>query len=283
LVITLHDVAPFLFPELFPRRKGSYLRMVFSRVVAVAQIILADTEWQAQKIGEVFPVAGHKIQVLPLTVDPIFTKEAPSQTGRALCPETRERPFFLSVGTLEPRKNIPRLIDAWQHLDIDCDLVMVGRWGWRVSEIQHRLRTGGKYQLLPQGESWLFPSGNRIIRYEYLPAEDLTSLYHTAVGLVYPSLFEGFGLPVLEAMSCGCPVVTSQDSAMAEVAQEAAWLCDPLDEDSLGEAMCRLNSDWVEREKKKRSGLKRAQQFSQEKFAASLLTVYHSILDEGFA
>lgn len=268
IVATLHDVSPIVFPEFHPFKRRVFLEVAWKAVVSSARIVLTDTEWQARKVLEVYPEIESKLQVLPLVCDSTFTRLEPA-------PPPPERPFILSVGTLEPRKNIHRLVKAWKKSGIEADLVLVGAWGWKTRETRQLLDSLGTQDAgVDCAQCWSLRDGRQIRRYEGISTAALQHLYATAQFLAYPSSFEGFGLPVLEAMTCGCPVLTSSNSAMEEVAGEAAWYVDPNDELSIAEGMLDLLGNPAERNSRVEAGLLRAGEYSLERFSQHLMKIY---------
>lgn len=224
---------------------------------------------------EVFDIPLHRIRVLPPCIAPVFCL----QPGADQSKRRDGRPYFLAVGTLEPRKNIPRLLDAWRALQAPHDLVLVGRWGWMYESLRTRLDMLGQHHIEPDGtETWEFLDERRVIRKEYVPAGELASWYRSAEALVYPSLFEGFGLPVLEAMSCGCPILTSWRSPMEEIAGDSGWYFDPEDEDTLLATLQRFLKDPGERNRRILLGLERAPQFNLARFTEGLYAAYQEAL-----
>ena len=275
LVATIHDVSPFLLTECFPPHKAAYLRMAFTSISRMARLILADSRWQAERISATLNLSLDRIRVIYPSISSVFSPSQDSDSHELLV----ERPFFLVVGTLEPRKNIPRLLEAWRALKAPHDLVIVGRWGWMYESLRKQLGMAGQYRLEPDGtEIWEIHGGRRVIRKEHLSTRGLADLYRSAEALVYPSLFEGFGLPVLEALSCGCPVLTSWRSPMEEIAGKAGWYFDPEDEDSILSTLRSLLKDPVERKDRVQLGLERARDFSLPCFAEGLLRAYQKVL-----
>ena len=199
LVVTVHDLAVLAHPEWFNRWTGTYSRFAVPRVVAAATRLIAVSEHTSRELQERLDVPEAKIRVVPNAVEDIFTPDGPSAAGD----------YVLAVGTLEPRKNLARIAAA-----VDGELRVVGTPGW-----------GGVS--LPQNATWL---GD-------VPDEELAGLYRGARCLVYASLYEGFGIPVAEALACGCPVVTSAGSPMQELAGADATYVDPLDVQSIREGI----------------------------------------------
>lgn len=278
IVATLHDVAPFLHPEFFPPLKQRYLVRAIRSVVGVARIVLADTEWQAERIRQVFPECTGRLRVVPPTVSADFSSI--KEIVPAESPKTAQPPFLLAVGTLEPRKNIACLIQAWRRSGFEGDLVLVGRWGWKYERIRKLLNSIGTHSVGESHEEiWTLRYGRRVIRREFLPVVELAGLYRTALCLISPSLFEGFGLPVLEAMACGCPVAVSGESAMEEVAGAACWTFDPMDVDSLAGTIEQISNQEGERHDRGRTGVSLAARYDRKTFAGSLERAYREAVN----
>jgi alpha-1,3-rhamnosyl/mannosyltransferase len=191
-VVTVHDLAALRRPEWFPRWTRTYAPRVVPQMIRAATRVIAVSEFTAREVESVLRVPRERVRVVPNGVDAVFTPDGPRADGD----------YVLAVGTLEPRKNLRRTIEASRRLGIE--LRVVGDRGW-----------GG----VEPGIGWL----GRV------DDDELARLYRGARCLVYPSLYEGFGIPVAEALACGTPVVTSRDSAMAEVAQGNGVLVDPED------------------------------------------------------
>ncbi len=190
-VVTVHDLAILRAPEVFPRWHRLYGRVGLERVLRAADAIVAVSEFSRIETIELANVPSERIRVIPHGVDPAFTPEGPRAEGE----------YVLAVATLEPRKNLGRAVAASREVGIE--LRVVGARGWGGVEV----------------DGWVGE----------IPDAELAALYRGARCVLYPSLYEGFGLPVLEAMACGTPVVTSAATAMEEVAGGAAVLVDPLD------------------------------------------------------
>jgi glycosyltransferase involved in cell wall biosynthesis len=201
LVVTVHDLAVLRQPEWFNRWTRSYSRFAVPRVVRAAARVIAVSEFTKRELGDLLGVPEAKIRVVPNAVEDVFAPEGARARGD----------YVLAVGTLEPRKNLPRIAAA-----VDGELRVVGAHGW-----------GGVEP--PPNVTWLGDMSD----------EDLAAQYRGARCLVYASLYEGFGIPVAEALACGCPIVTSRDSAMAEVAGPDATYVDPTDVDAIREGIAR--------------------------------------------
>jgi glycosyltransferase involved in cell wall biosynthesis len=226
-LLTIHDLSFRHFPEAFVPSLRQYLERVVPRSIARADLVLADSEHTRSDIIALFGAAPDKIQVLYGGVAPRFQPDPePGERERL---QSRYgigvRPYVLSVGTLQPRKNYVRLMKAFAHLEIrklaDLQLLIAGGRGWLYEDIfaeaaRHR---------------------NLVRILGFVDDADLPALYRHAALFVFPSLYEGFGFPVLEAMACGVPTISSNASSLPEVAGDAALLVDPLSVDALAEAM----------------------------------------------
>jgi glycosyltransferase involved in cell wall biosynthesis len=201
LVVTVHDLAVLRHPEWFNRWSATYSQFAVPRVVRAAHRLIAVSEFTKRELVSVLDADPAKIRVVPNAVEPAFTREGPRAEGD----------YALAVGTLEPRKNLERIARA-----VDGELRVVGARGW-----------GGVGP--PANVTWL---GD-------VTDEELASLYRGARCLVYASLYEGFGIPVAEALACGCAVVTSAGSPMEEIAGPDASYVDPLDVDSIRDGIAR--------------------------------------------
>ena len=220
-VVTVHDLAILRWPDAFPRWHRLYGRAGLRRVLRSADSVLAVSEFTKAEIAELADVPEERIRVVPNGVDAVFSPSTNGERGG----------YVLAVGTLEPRKNLARIVDAARLAGVE--LRVVGARGWGEVEVP----------------GWVGE----------VPDAELAALYREAGCVVYASLYEGFGLPVLEAMACGAPVVTSKGTAMEEVAGGAAVLVDPLDPESIaagvGEAIAR-------RDDLARLGLARSAEFT---------------------
>ncbi|MCW2976181.1 MAG: hypothetical protein JWM06_1462 [Actinomycetia bacterium] len=237
LVVTVHDVAVFRYPQAFPRWTRSYSRLVVPRVLRAARKVLAVSEFTASELQAVLGIPSEKIAVTPNAVDAVFSPEGPRAEGD----------YVLAVGTLEPRKNLARTIEAAAKLDLE--LRVVGARGWGGVEAR-----GGHVRWL--GE---------------ISDEELARQYRGALCVAYPSLYEGFGIPVLEAMASGAPVVTSAGGATEEVAGGAAVLVDPHDVQAIAEG---IEAAIGRRDELFTLGLERARAYSWDETARLTVAAY---------
>ncbi|MCX6026985.1 MAG: glycosyltransferase family 1 protein [Chloroflexi bacterium] len=213
-------------------------------------------------------VPESRVHMVPYGVSPSFRPVHAPHLRRAVA-ERYGLPseFLLYVGNLEPRKNLPRLLEAYARLpgrQVVPPLVLAGTRGWKDAPLRETM------ERLNLGRRVVFPG--------YIPQEDLPAVYSMAAAFVYPSLYEGFGLPVLEAMACGTPVITSNVSSMPEVAGDAALLVSPNDVEGLTRALDRVLGEPDLRAELSRRGLARARQFTWRRAAESTLAVYRSVL-----
>jgi glycosyltransferase involved in cell wall biosynthesis len=243
VVLTVHDLAWRTLPEVIAQPRRAWLRTAVPLSLARAQLLLANSRTTAAALTTAFPRLAPRVREVPHGT-PGWALAAAEP-----CDRPAGRGFFLFVGTLEPRKNLPRLLDAYEMLLARTggeapDLCLAGPPGWGLGPVKERLARpalAGRVRLT----GWCTPA-------------ELRSLYATATALVFPSLDEGFGLPVLEAMGCGLPVLTADRGATAEIAGGDAVLVDPRDTGALAEAMARLARDPALRERLARAGRQRA-------------------------
>lgn len=232
-----------------------------------ASAIIADSESTRRDILRVVPIAPQKITAVPLGVSNVFK---PMRTPGAF-EEIRRRyqlpaRIILCVGELQARKNLPTLIRAYGRLvqqGLTHSLVIAGRKGWMYDELFQAVQS--------------LNLTDRVIFTGYVPEQDLPLLYNVADVFVYPSLYEGFGLPVLEAMACGIPVVTTNVSSMPEITGDAGVLVDPYDVDSMADAIRRVVVDREIHAELECKGLERARMFSWERTAKETVAVYERI------
>ncbi len=257
-LVTVHDLSYVRVPECFPEPLKIYLNRAVPRALERADLILADAASTQRDLQEVYRVAPEKIRVLYSGVDSRFCGEI-AEGARA---RVREKyglraPYLLSLGTIQPRKNYARLIEAFSKLPVaDHQLVIVGRRGWMFEEIFQTV------ERLKLQERVVFP--------QFVDDDDLPALYAMATLFVYPSLYEGFGLPGAEAMACGAPVVCSNASSLPEVAGDAALYFEPRDVDAMADAVKRALTDKSLRLDLQRRGYTQVKQFSWERAAREL-------------
>ncbi len=275
--LTIYDLIPILQPQFFNYTPGNARKFR-----AIMQSLLPDSwalcisEATKADLCNYIPIAPERVQVTYLAADPDLFYPC---TDAAAIQATRRKygiptgPYILSVNTLEPRKNIAQAVRAFvrlvQEQQIpDLQFVLVGAKGWKYDTIFDTIAAAG-----------LMGLQERIIVTGYVENADLAPLYSGALAFVYPSFYEGFGLPPLEAMQCGVPVISSNTSALPEVVGDAGILVDPHDGDALCQALWTLYRDPAQRATLAAAGLARAQRFSWARTVAQTLAAYQTALD----
>jgi glycosyltransferase involved in cell wall biosynthesis len=257
--VVIYDLVAFVEGAQAQARAARIERGTIAPALRRAGVLLCISEATERDLVAQHPGVAGRTVVTPLAADPVFgapRDDLDEVRGRLAL----ERPFVLAAGTLEPRKNLVRLIEAWTRLDAsDHDLVLVGPSGWEFDEI---LRRAQAQHVRVMG---------------YVSDDDLAALYAMCDAFCYPSLYEGFGLPVLEAMTAGAPVVTSSVSSLPEVAGDAAVLVDPLDTQAIADAMARVLHDGSEAQRLRAAGRARAATFSWESTAAQTLEALRTL------
>ena len=261
-VVTIHDMTLMLFPEWHPRDRVNSMTHEMTRSLEIADHILADSAATRDDIVKQLSVRPERISVVPLAADRSFKPMPAAETRKVLSdwglvPDS----YLLFMGTIEPRKNLLRLLQAVELAGSRIGpLVVAGADGWGSDEVAghiQRLQRAGRLSYLG-----------------YVPDNFRPALINGARSFVYPSLYEGFGLPVLEAMACGVPVLASNVSSLPEVVGDAGILVDPHDVDAIAREMARLWEDEPLRRELVARGLARARTFSWEKTASQTLGVY---------
>jgi glycosyltransferase involved in cell wall biosynthesis len=262
-LLTVHDLSFLHFPDAFVPSLRAYLERVVPRSVARADRVLADSESTRKDLIAHFGMAPEKVYVLYSGVDAHFhPEEEPGEGERLWDKYGIESPYVLSVGTLQPRKNYVRLISAFANLPpADLRLYIAGGWGWLYEDI------------FAEAEK----HGDRVRVLGFVDDTDLPALLRNAALFAFPSLYEGFGIPPLEAMACGVPVVCSNASSLPEVAGDAALMVDPLDVDALTRAMARALNDVSLRQEMVAKGLAQAERFTWKKAARQLLDSFEAL------
>lgn len=271
LVATLMDAMPLSHPQWSRGKLRSIKNWLWTRAANWADEVITISEYSKIELSTWAGIPLKKITVIPLGVDERWFREVSSlETARVRAQYQLPETFFISVGTLQPRKNIERTISAHRLLSqaerLRSPLMIVGRAGWKCDEalrlIDEDAATGAV--------RWL----------QHVPDADLLAVLKLATALVFPSLGEGFGLPVLEAFAAGVPVITSNTTSLPEVTGDAAIAINPLDVDQLKEAMRQVLQDEALVKRLKARGLKRAQSFTWQACTASTLQVYQRVVQQ---
>jgi glycosyltransferase involved in cell wall biosynthesis len=268
-VVTVHDLSFLHYPGTHPAGRVRILENRLPRSLTVARAVITDSLAVREEIIAHYRVHPEKVHAIPLGVSPRFRPRSPAELEPVMRRfQLTAGAYLLSVGTLEPRKNLVRTVRAYSSLPPDLrkrfPLVIVGAVGWHESSIVAELEP-----LERSGEARLL---------SYVDEDSLTLLYAGARGVIYPSLYEGFGLPIAEAMASGAPTLTSNVGCMRELAEGAALLVDPMDVAAIAQGLRRLLEDNAERVRLRAAGLERARELSWERCAERTLQVYREAL-----
>ena len=265
-VFTLHDLTALKFPTAHTQLNRRFLQLMLPRFLRAADIVIADSHSTKRDALQLYHLSADRVRVVHLGVDarfkPINTVSARGVRERYHLPER----FILAVGTIEPRKNLIVLLEAYHGLrqhNPDVQLVIAGKRGWHSEPFFERLQALGlmdQVQLLG-----------------FVADENLPALYSLAEVFAFPSIYEGFGLPVLEAMACGAPVICSDTSSLPEVVDEAAILRPPTDVRAWTQALSQLTADIAQRAELRARGLKQAARFTWENTARETYEVYREV------
>ncbi|MBC8075133.1 MAG: glycosyltransferase family 4 protein [Chloroflexales bacterium] len=271
-VVTIHDLGYEYFPEAHPRAQRLYLRLSTLWSARVATRLIAISGATRHDLIARYGVPAAKIAVVHHGLSPRFRPEP--DLARQQAAQARygiQPPYFLYVGTVQPRKNLVRLVQAFatflagdrgtRHVDHNIQLVISGKRGWLTSEIE-------------QAVAQQFGRNDRAVRFTgYVADDDVPALLGGALAFVFPSLYEGFGLPVLEAMACGAPVIAANTSSLPEVAGDAALLVPPTDTAAIARAMRDVATNHALRDELRQKGFARAAQFTWQRCARETLDV----------
>ncbi|CAA9580294.1 MAG: hypothetical protein AVDCRST_MAG87-3271 [uncultured Thermomicrobiales bacterium] len=266
-VVTIHDLGYLHFPDHHPPGQRRMLDVSTRWSANVAAAIIVPSEVTRDDLIDRYHTAPDKIRVIHHGVDDRFRDVPGHERGRVRGLYGLDRPYLLAVGTIHPRKNLSMLARAAKRLaatDYDLDLVIVGREGWMAGQVYQSIEEAGL--------------GDRAKILDYVPADDLPALYAETACFVQPSLFEGFGMPVVEAMAAGAPVVCSSTSALPEIAADGAAFFDPKQEGQLSAAIERILSDDEYRRGLVKRGLARSRQFGWSRCVAETLSLLHDTL-----
>ncbi len=254
-VVTLHDAIPSRFPQYFPPLKRILIR--FSKYMATrkARRILVDSYTTAKDIAQVYKVPPSRMAVVPLAPPPSYRPPSSREIDRVREKYHLPPCYFLYVGSAKPHKNVRLLLTLWGREALPCPLILAGLAHPTTHDLPPQVRQLGR-----------------------VPEADLPALYGGAQGVLFPSLYEGFGLPVLEAMACGAPVVYSDIPVLREVAGPGGWPVPPHDVTAWADAVRRLVSDMAWREMLRERGREQAGRYTWEKTAKATLQVYREAL-----
>ena len=263
VVYTMYDLSLIKHRNEHPRERLWFFDLFFNRRLPYASHILTISEYVRNEIIEETGLPPHLVTSIPLAPDPVFFPRERPQVTEVLKRHGWPEEYILFVGTLEPRKNLSLLIKALTIAETKVPLILAGWQGWGDKKWMQLLDNRKLQQ--------------RIFFTGYVDEETLTCLYTGASAFVFPSLYEGFGLPILESMACGCPVICSNAAGMPEVAGKAAFLIDPTDAEGLAHALDAVLTDSQLRQSMIQQGIERAKQFSWKETAVKTLEVFSQV------
>lgn len=262
-VVSIHDASFLRFPETLEPKNLAYLQKHIDATVRRADLILTISETIAGELREAYSLPADRVRATLLGPPPALKSIDETDADALLEPLGLDRPFLLHVGTLEPRKNHRFLFEVFNRLeDFDGDLVLCGMEGWHVEPILEALAAS--------------PRRDRIRRLHYVSDAQLTALYRRAEALLFPSLYEGFGLPPIEAMRQGCPVISSDGGSLPEVVGEGGQVI-PLEVEAWADAVQTLLADSAARAAWVAAGKTRAGEFSWERCADETWAAYREV------
>src|SRR5262249_31845124 len=267
-VVTIHDMSLRLYPRYHPPRRVLLNRPLVDLAARRADAIVTVSETAKRDIVRLYRIDPDRVHVVYEAAAPAFRRVTdPGGLQRVRTKYGFRDRVILYVGTIEPRKNLPTLVEAFargrRRGDLDHQLVCVGPYGWLSRDLDERVRRANV--------------ADAITFTGYVPFEDLPAIYSLAEMFVYPSMYEGFGLPVVEAMACGTPVVTGRAAALAEVGGDAVEHVERLDADALCDAMATLAKSPGRRRGLAERGLERSRRFSWDAAARQSLDIYRSV------
>ncbi len=268
-VVTVHDMAVFLYPETFTWKKRVLQRALLPAILKRVDAIVTPSHASRRDLLKLIDLDPRRVVPIHLAADPRLAQPLDDTTASRIAAELDlpER-YLLAVSTLEPRKNLVRLIEAFETVgqrDKDVQLVLVGGKGWRDDGIRRAIQKSSM--------------ADRIVTTGYVTFDALRVVYRNAIALCYPSLYEGFGLPVVEAMACGCPVLTSRGSSLDEVADDAALVVEATAIDQIIDGMTNLVQSATLRDELREKGHARAARLSWDRTAKHTREVFACVAD----
>jgi alpha-1,3-rhamnosyl/mannosyltransferase len=263
VVYTIYDNSLLKHPSEHPRERVWFFNLFFKNRLPYATHIITISEFIRNELIDEFGIAPNKITAIPLAADQFFYPRKKVVIDEMLKMNRWPQEYVLYVGTLEPRKNLPVLIKALSMTQTKIALILAGWKGW-----------GDKQWI---DDIAIYGLQDRVIFADYVNEETLACLYSGACAFVYPSLYEGFGLPILEAMRCGCPVICSNSASLPEVAGDAGLLFDPTDPQNIASSIDMLCENSSKRRAMIEAGLNRAHLFSWDKTAKQTLNIFREV------
>lgn len=267
-VVTFHDLSIFTLPQYHPHERVRYMRKELLQTIKRAEIFITDSDFTRLELISYFNISENKVFTAKLACSDEFKPHLEEEIAPVLGKyKLNFKKYSLFTGSIEPRKNITTLLDAYERLPLllrqQIPLVISGFKGWNSESLHRRFEKG-------QQKGWLHYLG-------FTPSNDLPALYAGAVSFLFPSFYEGFGLPVLEAMASGTPVVCSTSSSLPEVAGSSALMCDAMDVETLTSLIMKSLTDTEWQENATKSGLLHASQFSWKRCAAETIVAYKQV------
>lgn len=262
-VLTIHDTVHKRYPETMQYRNLILERMLMGRSIEKSHMVIAVSKSTARDIEHYFSIQSNKIKVIHSSIPDFSAGEVEILANEVNLPNK----YLLFVGTLEPRKNFELLFSAFNkinHRIKDLHLVCVGDFGWRNKRILSKIR--------------IHSLRDKIHFFGYVPRKSLKTIYKKSICFIFPSLYEGFGFPVLEAMSCGTPVIASDKSSLPEICGDAALLCDPHNVDDLAGKIIQLVENKKLRDKLRDKGYRRLKKFSWEQTAREINDLFNRVM-----
>jgi len=268
-VITVHDLSWIRHPETHPKERVKAMNRYFERSLRKADAIITDSNFVKQELMDVFGITPGLITSIPLGVESMFKPLSSNQTKAILRKyDLLHGQYFLAVGTLEPRKNLSLALKAYLQLPATIrqlyPLVLIGMKGWHMSALE--------LQIAP-----LIRAG-QVRQLGYLARAELATLMAGALTLVYPSIYEGFGLPPLEAMACGVPVICANSSSLPEVVGDAGVLVEPYNDTNLVQVLIQMTEDNLWRDDMAAKAIQRASMFTWQLCVEKTTTLYRTIV-----
>jgi glycosyltransferase involved in cell wall biosynthesis len=272
VVVSIHDLSFEHLPQTFKRRSRMQLRMTVRRSARNAAQVIALSEHARMDLINTYDLLPEKVNVVPLAAPAAFAPvRDDNELQRVRQTYGIDGDYILSVGSIQPRKNLRRLIEAYsvlRHAQPECklpQLVLVGKNAWLYDETLRALKDTDV--------------GASILLTGYVPESDLPALYSGALCFIYPSYYEGFGLPPLEAMKCGAPVIVGNRTSLPEVVGDAALMIDPFDVNAIAGAIQKMITDSEFRSELRVKGLERAKEFDWKETARQTLAVYRKAFE----
>ncbi|MBC8390244.1 MAG: glycosyltransferase family 4 protein [Actinobacteria bacterium] len=268
IIVTIHDFTFYLFPEKYTIMKRIFYKSFIPFFIKISDKVITDSNNTKKDIFKIFNISERKITVIYVSYQEYYNNIKNNDLSKKILMKYNiNRNFILFVGMIEPRKNILSILKAFIEIDeeLDLDLVIVGKKGWYFKEIDNFMEKIKGLKLT-----------NKIIFTGYVPEKEIKYFYQSALIFVFPSFYEGFGLPPLQAMACGTPVITSNVSSLPEVVGDSAIRIDPNNLEELTNSIKLLYNNPAKRSELIRKGLKQAKKFNLIRIAKKTISIYET-------